>query len=247
MTKVECTNNHVYDADRYSTCPYCNGGFQTVDFGGVPVGEGGVTMPGGSIYNGNQRSVVDDNNTKPPRGYEQSVVDDEKTKPPRGYKTKKVDDDIKTMPINIFGEKVEDGESDNKPGNGIDLPYNEPVVGWLVCIEGKNKGKDYRLYGRINTIGRSERMDVCIQGDSGITRDVHAKIGYDPRFNKFHIIPANGTNNTYVNGNTVYMQIELHSYDVIEMSNTKLLFISMCNHNFSWSNGLNRGGDNAVF
>lgn len=224
MTNVECTNGHLYDADMYSTCPYCNN-FQTINFGGVPVGEGGVTMPGGSINNGSQRSVVDDDKTLPPRGHEKKVVDDGKT-----------------LPINIYDEK-----QDGKPGNGIDSTHTEPVVGWLVCIEGVNKGRDYHLFGRINTIGRSEKMDVCIKGDLGITSEVHAKIGYDPKYNRFHIIPGNAKNNTYVNDEPVYMQMELHSYDVIETSDTKLLFISMCNQNFTWSNGLNRGGDNAVF
>ncbi|MCM1087136.1 MAG: FHA domain-containing protein [Muribaculaceae bacterium] len=227
MTRVECEKGHIYDADMYSSCPYC-GNFQTVDFGGMPVGEGGVTMPGGvpvgqggvtmpggsSMYNSMQRSVIDD---------------ESKTLPPRGY-----------------GMRV---DAENKT-TGMLKSYKgvEPVVGWLVCIEGSSKGKDYRLYGRINSIGRSEKMDVCIRGDSGITRDVHVKIGYDPKNNRFHIIPGNGANNTYVNDEPVYVQIKLNAYDVIEMGATKLLFIPLCGEKFSWSGGLNReGGDNAVF
>lgn len=35
MKPVKCTNGHIYNADRFSTCPYCSH-FQTVDFDEVP-------------------------------------------------------------------------------------------------------------------------------------------------------------------------------------------------------------------
>ena len=57
----------------------------------------------------------------------------------------------------------------------------EPVVGWLVCTEGGEKGRDFRLLAKINTIGRSERMDVCIKNDPAISRENHARIGYDQK------------------------------------------------------------------
>lgn len=225
MTRIECVRGHIYNADMYSSCPYC-GNFQTVEFGGVPVGQGGVTMPGGvpvgqgsttmpggSMYGGRQRPVTDEGKTLPPRGYETRVDEENKTKGMMG-------------------------KSQGK----------EPVVGWLVCIEGSDKGKDYRLYGRINTIGRSEQMDVCIRGDEGITRDVHVRIGYDPKNNNFHIIPANSSNNTYVNDEPVYMPTKLKAYDLIELGETRLLFIPLCNQMFTWGGGLNRGGKSyAVF
>lgn len=239
MTKVDCGRGHIYDADKYATCPYCDN-FRTVDFGGVsvgesgatmpgnmiagaagaamsgsvPVGAGGVTMPGyGSMYLGGQRSVVEEGKTLPPRGYE-----------------RRVDAEIKT-------------EGRMKREQGI-----EPVVGWLVCIEGSDRGKDYHLYGRINTVGRSDEMDVCIHGDRGITRDIQAKIAYDPRKNNFYIVPGNAADNTYLNDEPIYMQTKLRAYDLIEMGSTKLLFIPLCEERFSWSGGLDRGGDDhAVF
>src|SRR5947209_1623897 len=35
-----------------------------------------------------------------------------------------------------------------------------PVVGWLVCIEGPNRGQDYRIHMEKNFIGRSSAMDI---------------------------------------------------------------------------------------
>lgn len=237
MTRVDCGRGHIYDADMYSSCPYCNN-FQTVDFGGVPVSEGGATMPGGGIpigqggmtMPGGGIPVSEGGATMPGGGMQRSIMDDQgKTLPPRGY-----------------GMRV---DAENKT-TGMMKNYQgvEPVVGWLVCIEGSSKGKDYRLYGRINTVGRSEKMDVYIHGDSGITREVHVKIGYDPKNNRFHIVPGNGSNNTYVNDEPVYTQMVLNGHDVIELGSTKLLFIPLCDQKFTWNGGLNRGGgENALF
>lgn len=234
MTRVNCGKGHIYDADMYRTCPYCND-FQTVDFSGIPVGESGATMPGNmpagarsaampegmpvgaggatmpghdGMYPGGQRSVVEENKTLPPRGYE-----------------KRVDAENKTV-------------GRMKREQGID-----PVVGWLVCIEGSERGKDYHLYGRINTIGRDENMDVCIHGDIGITGNIQVKIAYEPKKNNFYIVPGNGSDNTYLNDEPVYMQTKLKAYDLIEMGSTKLLFIPLCTQRFTWSGGLDRGGE----
>ena len=35
-----------------------------------------------------------------------------------------------------------------------------PVAGWLVCIDGPSKGKDYRIHEENNYIGRMKEMDV---------------------------------------------------------------------------------------
>lgn len=48
----------------------------------------------------------------------------------------------------------------------------EPVVGWLVCIDGYDKGKDYKLKTEKNFIGRTPEMDVCIEGDNSISRKI---------------------------------------------------------------------------
>ena len=214
VTERECVNGHIYDADMYQTCPYCND-FRTIDFGGVPVGQSGETLPGrDGMYGRNSRSASDNDN---------------KTMPPRDH-------------------RVRVGEANKTVGVMRGNRRNEPVVGWLICISGINKGKDYRLYGRINTVGRSETMDVsCDSGDPAVTRDIHIRIGYDPKNNNFHIIPANGTNNTYVNEEPVYMPVQLNAYDLIELGATRLLFVPLCNQQFSWEGGLNRGDTDVVF
>ena len=114
----------------------------------------------------------------------------------------------------------------------------EPVVGWLVCIEGPEKGKDYRIYGRNNTVGRSEKMDICIKGDSTISRENHARLAYDEKHNAFHLIPAESTNTIYLNEEPVYVPTKLTDYDVIEFGDCKLVFVPFCDERFTWQTGL---------
>ena len=110
----------------------------------------------------------------------------------------------------------------------------DPVVGWLVCIDGPEKGKDYRIYGKNNTIGRGENMDICLKGDSSISRENHARLAYDRKHNAFHIIPADGANPVYLNDEPVYVPMKLTANDIIEIGDFKLIFVPFCNENFVW-------------
>ena len=110
----------------------------------------------------------------------------------------------------------------------------EPVVGWLVCIEGAQKGKDFKIYAKNNTIGRSERMDICIKGDQTISRENHARLAYDEKHNNFHLIPAESTNNIYLNDEPIYVPTKINAYDCIEFGDTKLLFVPFCSDKFKW-------------
>lgn len=114
----------------------------------------------------------------------------------------------------------------------------EPVVGWLVCIEGADKGKDYKIYAKNNTIGRSEQMDICIQGDMTISRENHARLTYDEKHNNFYLIPAESMNNIYLNDEPIYVPNKISAYDCIEFGDSKMVFIPFCTEKFTWKGGL---------
>ncbi len=139
-----------------------------------------------------------------------------KTVAPENYR-KKAEEINKT--VGVFGKKMK----------------LEPIVGWLVCVEGLEKGKDYHLWAKINTIGRSEKMDVCIKEDMTISRENHARIAYDPKHNNFQLIPAENINNIYLNDEPVYIPTSLSAYDVIEFGDSKLIFVPFCSEHFQWS------------
>jgi len=116
-----------------------------------------------------------------------------------------------------------------KPKLGV-----EPVVGWLVCVEGPDRGRDYRIRAQRNFIGRDVRMDICIAGDDQVSRDTHATLIYDPRSNAFRIAPGDSHGMTYLNNESVDTPTALKPYDMIEVGVTKLLFVPLCGEAFQW-------------
>ena len=81
-----------------------------------------------------------------------------------------IEDSDKTIALGFFGVSEE----------------IQPVTGWLVCVEGGEKGKDYRLHSGKNFIGRSPKMDVVVLKDDHIAREKHASIVYDPKGHGFY-------------------------------------------------------------
>ncbi|NBT44089.1 MAG: FHA domain-containing protein [Gammaproteobacteria bacterium] len=110
----------------------------------------------------------------------------------------------------------------------------DPVVGWLVCIEGADKGRDFRIKAEKNFIGRDPSMDVCIPGDQGISRVKHAVINFDNRTSSYLLLPGEAHGNVYHNGSVVLGPQPLNPYDVIEIAQTKLVFIPFCGEKFTW-------------
>jgi hypothetical protein len=110
----------------------------------------------------------------------------------------------------------------------------DPVVGWIVCSEGPDRGRDYRLHSERNFIGRSEKMDVCIRGDDTISRENHAIITFNPRTNSFKLQPGDGRGLVYLNGVDLDVPVPLKAYDVIEMGDTRLVFVPFSGEHFQW-------------
>lgn len=110
----------------------------------------------------------------------------------------------------------------------------DPVVGWLVAVTGSEQGRDYKIHSDNNYIGRSEHMDITIQGDETISRDNHAIVTYDSRERIFYLTPGEGRSVIRLNGKASLQTAELKAYDRIEIGVTELVFIPLCSENFAW-------------
>lgn len=110
----------------------------------------------------------------------------------------------------------------------------DPVRGWLVCVNGKKKGKDFRIHSEKNFIGRSKSNDICLDFDETVSRECHAIVTYDVRANKFWMQSGDGKSNIYLNDNIVLVPAELKDNDVILVGQTELMFMAFCNNNFKW-------------
>jgi len=167
----------------------------------------GVTMP----KRPNQGGDMEKTQARFPAGNDQMGVTQAKTPstPPRN-------DDGKTVAI-------------VRKQTGLD-----PVVGWLVCIEGPDRGKDYRIRSERNFIGRSEKMDINIAGDEAVSRENHAIISYSPKKKQFRVYPGDSRGLVYLNDDEVVVSDLLKPYDVIELGQTKLMFVPFCGEHFQW-------------
>lgn len=110
----------------------------------------------------------------------------------------------------------------------------EPVVGWLVNIGGLEKGLDYRLKDGRNFIAKDKDADVCILGDDNIDEKNHFSISYNKKQRNFVITPGNSQNIIYVNKKALYETKQLENFSLIEVSDTKLVFVKFVGDNFSW-------------
>lgn len=111
----------------------------------------------------------------------------------------------------------------------------KPVVGWLVCVAGNNKGRDYCLHQGRNFIGRSAEMDICIVGDNTVSRTSHAVVVYDPRSNVYLAQPGDSKELLYVNDTLTLNTVELKAKDKLSIGNTVLMFIPLCDSEFQWN------------
>ncbi len=213
MSQVQCPKcSSIYDNSLTSSCPKCAqedlwggiGHTKLVDQGG----NGRIDMGGDG-----KTMPYDFNNATPTRPV--GAVPSQET----GSETKI---------YNPLGQ----GMSGTGSTIVVDKPV-QPVVGWLVCVKGQDKGKSFEIHYARNFIGRGDKMDVVLT-DPSVSREVHAEVIYEPRSKKF--LMSNGTSRqmSYLNGNLLTTTAELNAYDELNLGDTFLKFIPFCGANFSW-------------
>jgi len=141
-------------------------------------------------------------------------------------RTVSYDEDADTEVTKAFSASPT-GPSGTKPEVSV------PVVGWVVCVKGAERGRDYRLQAGRNFVGRSLDMDVCIREDGAVTRDNHCSIVYDPRSGRFVLLPGEASE-TKINGEPLNGIHDLNDGDVIECGETSLCFIGFCREGRTW-------------
>lgn len=131
-------------------------------------------------------------------------------------------------------EKKETGQSEINVEEELFRDAIKPVCGWLVCIEGPRQGKDYKVVQGKNFVGRADDMDIQILGDNEISRRNHAVIVFDPKKRETVLLPGEANGIVYLDGNALYAPATLQPYAVIELGNSKFLFVPFCGEHFMW-------------
>lgn len=141
------------------------------------------------------------------------------------------------MQYSYPGREIGKTEPYQNVTQGLDINEEgiSAVTGWLVCIEGKKKGKDFRLHGERNFVGRAGSNDVVLDFDDKISSVANIIISYDDEENEFYVQPGeNQKNNVKVNNKLLLIPQILNDNDIIRLGETKLLFRRFCNDDFSW-------------
>lgn len=218
MNLKKCRNGHTYDPSITPECPEC------AQMYGKTVPLKGGTVQGGDDYG----KTVPLYKPTEPVNFER----DEKhwADVDRHGDVPFISDDYKpTQPV-MPGFRDHGRQMENPGAAGVIAP----VTGWLVCVEGPSKGKDYKIHPEYNRIGRGSTMDICILGDETISRENHAMIAYDSLERTFYFAPATGGSIVRVNGKAVLGNVELNAHDRITIGKSQFIFIPFCGEKFEW-------------
>ena len=97
----------------------------------------------------------------------------------------------------------------------------DPVVGWLVIVQGPGKGNSVEIGIGANPIGRDRSQKICLDyGDQQIHREKHAVLVYDPRSRRFFLQCGDVRNLTYLGEDLVLTPAELKGGETIVMGQT---------------------------
>lgn len=123
--------------------------------------------------------------------------------------------------------------------NSFDDFMEDPVVGWLVIIEGRGRGLSLPLGRGMNSIGRGDDQRVKLSfGDELISRASHASVTYDPKSRAYYLQHGGGKNLTYIEEGTklipVLSPVSISSGQKISIGDTVLVFVSFCGSTFDW-------------
>lgn len=113
----------------------------------------------------------------------------------------------------------------------------DPIAGWLVCVSGVDKGKDFYITTEKTLIGRSGSSAYKIElSDDKISRNsAVAVIAYLQETRSCIISPVPGGNLLIsVNNKIIQSPVTLNDNDKIQIGDTLLVFISFCNQHFDW-------------
>lgn len=208
MEFIKCKNGHSYDPAISKECPECAKAYD-------------YTIPLGAPDMGNTDSIG-------------KTVPLQRDTVPVNPQVNHWADAQDYMSANYASEGYAPTMPVNYDRGGLNDQPSRPVTGWLVCIDGPEKGHDYRLHDEYNYIGRSAKMDVAIQGDPTVSRENHAIIAYDSQERLFYFAPVSGASIVRHNGKAVLGNVELKNGDRIQVGKGTFMFVPLCGENFQW-------------
>ena len=220
MNLQRCEKGHFYDSDKFKSCPHCS-----------------TSVKSESNYlNGN-----DDQSVTVAMSSEQVNSKVMEATVSTACLFPNQVSSVKPESVSSFSEAVKKtivGAVDHDEDKTIRFYTNdlgvEPVVGWLVGLNGDAYGRSYCLKSGRNFIGRGEGMDVRIEKDQRISRERHAIITYDPKSRKFIAQPGESRELFYLDDEVVLNNKIISNKDILTIGGTKLMLVVCCDETFCW-------------
>ncbi|MBQ7962569.1 MAG: hypothetical protein IJ289_08200 [Clostridia bacterium] len=106
------------------------------------------------------------------------------------------------------------------------------TAGWLVSVQGPDKGKSFTIETGRNICGSNASNDIVFS-DKEILPAMHFSVVYEPKQNEFFLTPDKGAvfhNNEFLN-----KPVLLNCDDRIIVGSTELIFVPFCNKDRSWN------------
>jgi len=134
----------------------------------------------------------------------------------------------------ICGGRLLEDEHGEKVAEGLKVAPQDRVCGWLVCVKGVNKGRDYKIRPGKNFIGSGNAMRICIKGDRRVAEKDHACILYDTKSRTSMLVPGSSHGIVYLQEQALYEPKVLEPGDSIEIGESLFTFIPFCEGSFDW-------------
>lgn len=242
MAVVRCPRGHYYDTSRFSFCPYC--GISPEMTGELGKSDEHPEAPDKTIKSRKRGvfSIFDFDHDKTV-AKERSDLDDQLTvandtsfmdnKAVAKDKSTSDEDELRTLAIQAKESSSLGDDELRTIGFFSGSKGNDYVTGWLVCIKGPEKGRDYRLHHGQNKVGKSFIMDVQIADDRAISDERHCTIVYEDKSREFFVVPGSGTL-TYLNDELLSEAKTLTEGDTLNMGGSSFIFVPFCREGRTW-------------
>lgn len=217
---TRCEKGHFYDAGKYEVCPHC---------------ENTGLIPPTKWETDAQPLPSTDDFSELPQTPEKAV---EGISPDLFVPVTDTEDLFEQAPAVSVSSVSAEAPDDSRTVHFYQKTLGtEPVVGWLVCISGVHFGQDFRLKSGRNFLGRGGTMDICLSGDSAVSRDRHMIVTYDPKGNSFFAQPGDTSSElSYLNDKPLLEATALQSGDKLTVGESELVFVPFCGESFTWKN-----------
>ncbi len=253
MNKTKCEKGHFYDSDRYESCPHCAkemGKKAEQDFSksmatysssqeDIPTVALDMDTPSQEDVTISLVALEGDEDWSEDEPLEESAEQEESFDDEAEEDDSDFDEEFegeeeaasvgKTRGI-YLGKRSNKG----KPDEATRQEPKDPVVGWLICVQGEHFGRSFEIHAGRNSIGRSPDNDISLVKETAVSRENHAVLIYDHKKRIFFVQAGEGKNLTYLNDDIVMTYEKLKKGDIIEVGDCRLYFEPLCDDSFKW-------------